>query len=155
MARPERKFEDLDVGEQRTSSHRVVTEEDIVAFAREYDPQWFHAEPDNAKESIFGEVVASGIHLLAIWRQLDHEMNGDIDFVCGVGWDEVRMKKAVRPGDTVRATSQIVSLSPSRSGKARGTAITRYALVNQHGEEVLSFLSTNLVYSRGAGHASP
>lgn len=155
MARPERKFEDLDVGEQRTSSHRVVTEEDIVAFARQYDPQWFHAEPDNAKESIFGEVVASGIHLLAIWRQLDHEMNRDIDFVCGVGWDEVRMKKAVRPGDTVRATSQIVSLAPSRSGKARGTAITRYALVNQHGEEVLSFLSTNLVYSRGAGHASP
>lgn len=155
MARPERKFEDLDVGEQRTSSHRVVTEEDIVAFARQYDPQWFHAEPDNAKESIFGEVVASGIHLLAIWRQLDHEMNRDIDFVCGVGWDEVRMKKAVRPGDTVRAASQIVSLAPSRSGKARGTAITRYALVNQHDEEVLSFLSTNLVYSRGAGHASP
>lgn len=155
MVRPERKFEDLEVGEQRRSLPRAITQEDIVAFARQYDPQWFHAEPDNAKQSIFGEVVASGIHLLAIWRQLDHEMNSDIDFVCGVGWDEVRMKKAVRPGDTVCATSQIVSLAPSRSGKARGTAITRYALVNQHGEEVLSFLSTNLVYSRGVGHSSP
>lgn len=155
MERPPRKFEDLAVGESRTSSVRLVTRDEIVAFAREYDPQWFHADPEAATESLFGEVIASGIHLLAIWRQLDHEMNHDIDFVCGIGWDEVRMKLAVRAGDSLHATSRIVSLEPSRSGKARGTAVTRYALVNQCGAEVLSFLSTNLVYTRAAVPPSP
>ncbi len=97
---------------------------------------------------MFGEVVASGIHTLALWRQMDHEINSDIDFVCGVGWDELRLKKAVRAGDSIHVTSEIVELRPSTSGADRGTAITRYAVVNQRGEEAVSFLSINLVYTR-------
>ncbi len=149
--RPPRKFEDLTVGETRRSLPRTVSEQEIIDFARQYDPQWFHADVEAARASHFGEVVASGIHILAIWRQLDHEMNHDIDFVCGIGWDEVRMKKAVRPGDTLHATSRIVSLEPSQSGKPRGTAITDYALVNQHGAEAITFRSINLVYGRETG----
>lgn len=148
--RPPRKFEDLVIGEERQSSPRHVIVDDIVGFARQYDPQWFHTDPHAARESHFGEVVASGIQILALWRLMDHEMNGDIDFVCGVGWDEVRMKKAVRAGDTLTAWSRIVDLRPSDSGKARGKAITDYAVRNQHGEDVITFRSINLVYSRAA-----
>jgi len=148
MTRPPRKFEDLAVGETRRSSPRTISEEEIVSFARSFDPQWFHADVGAAKESIFGEVVASGIHQLALWRQLDHEMNSDIDFVCGVGMDDLRLKAALRPGDTIHATSEILSLTPSRTRPDRGTAITRYALVNQQGVEILHFNSINLVHRR-------
>nr|WP_047169585.1 MaoC family dehydratase [Sphingomonas sp. Y57] len=147
-ARPTRCFEDLAVGEVRRSAPRLVTEAEILAFARQWDPQWFHSDAELARQSVFGEVVASGIHTLALWRQMDHEINSDIDFVCGVGWDEVRMKKAVRAGDSIHVTSEIVELRPSASRADRGTAITRYAVVNQRGEEAVSFLSINLVYTR-------
>ncbi|RVT43535.1 MaoC/PaaZ C-terminal domain-containing protein [Sphingobium algorifonticola] len=148
--RPPRKFEDLVIGESRLSGPRTLSQDDIVDFARRYDPQWFHVDPDAARASHFGELIASGIQVLAVWRILDHEMNSDIDFVCGVGWDEVRMKTAVRAGDTLRATSRIVDLIPSDSGKPRGTAITEYRLLNQHDAVVISFRSINLVYSRTA-----
>jgi acyl dehydratase len=148
--RPPRKFEDLIVGEERVSAPCEVTREEIIDFARRYDPQWFHVDPSAATDSHFGEVVASGIHILALWRQMDHAMNGDIDFVCGVGWDEVRMRRAVRGGDRLTAWSRIAVLTPSDSGKPRGTAITDYAVRNQHGEDVITFRSINLVYSRAA-----
>jgi acyl dehydratase len=151
-ALPSRCFEDLTVGEARRSAPRTVSEAEILAFAREWDPQWFHSDADLARASVFGEVVASGIHLLALWRQMDHEINSDIDFVCGVGWDEVRMKKAVRAGDSIHVTSEIVALRPSATRSDRGTAITRYAVVNQHGEEAVSFTSINLVYTRAGRH---
>ena len=151
-ARPPRSFEDLRVGETRRSRPRTVTEAEIVAFAQSYDPQWFHSDPVEARDSVFGEVVASGIHVLALWRQLDHEINSDIDFVCGVGWDELRLHHAVRGGDTIRVTSEIVALTPSTSGQARGTALTRYTVVNQRGEAAVTFTSINLVYTR-AGRA--
>lgn len=143
-----RTFEDLVVGEQRRSRGKRVELGEILDFARAYDPQWFHIDPERARQSAFGEVVASGIHILAMWRVLDHEINGDIDFVCGVGWDELRLKHAVRAGDTIHVTSEIVALTPSTSNPARGTAITRYAVVNQHGQQAVTFTSINLVYTR-------
>lgn len=151
---PHRSFEDLQLGEFRRSREKQVTEEEILAFARAYDPQWFHADAELARQSVFGNVVASGIHVLAMWRQLDHEINSDIDFVCGIGWDELRLKKAVRPGDTIHVTSEIVALTPSTTRQDRGTALTRYAVINQHGEEAVTFTSINLVYTReGRNHA--
>ncbi|OYY70409.1 MaoC/PaaZ C-terminal domain-containing protein [Sphingomonas sp. 28-63-12] len=150
MIRPPRTFEDLALGERRRSSTRSITEGEIIAFARLYDPQWFHSDAEAARESHFGEVIASGVQVLAIWRQLDHEINGDIDFVCGVGFDDMRLKNALRPGDTVYVTSKITSLEPSHSGKPRGTAMTLYEMINQKGETVVSFTSINLVYTAAA-----
>lgn len=150
MKRPLRKFEDLAVGEVRQSEPRTVTVDEIVRFAQEYDPQWFHSDPEAARESLFGEVVASGVHVLAIWRQLDHTMNSDIDFVCGIGFDDFRLEHALRPGDIVTAQSEVLELKPSASRTDRGTAITQYYLTNQRNETVLRFRSINLVYRRSA-----
>jgi acyl dehydratase len=151
-ARPTRCFEDLRVGELRRSSPRTVTQAEILDFARQWDPQWFHSDAELAKQSVFGEVVASGIHVLALWRQMDHEINADIDFVCGIGWDELRLKRAIRAGDTIHVTSEIIALTPSSSRTDRGTALTRYAVVDQNGTEAVTFTSINLVYTR-AGRA--
>jgi acyl dehydratase len=150
LGTPWRQFEDLEVGETRQSASRRVTEAEIIEFARKYDPQWFHSDPEAARASVFGQVVASGIHVLAMWRQMDHAINGDIDFVCGVGWEHLRMKRAVRAGDTLKVTSKIVSLTPSTSGKPRGTAVTEYAVLLEDGTECVTFESINLVYTRGA-----
>jgi acyl dehydratase len=154
LSRPPRSFEDLCLGERRVSAKRTVTQAEIIEFARQYDPQWFHSDAEQAKASHFGEVVASGVHVLAIWRQLDHQINGDIDFVCGVGFDDFRLKTALRAGDTVHVTSEIVELKPSQSGKPRGIALTRYAMFNQAGAVVVSFTSINLVYTREARGSS-
>ena len=84
---------------------------------------------------MFGEVVASGIRLMALWRGLDHTINSDIDFVCGVGMDELRLKRAVRAGNMVHVTSEVLELRPSATRDDRGAAITRYALVLGDGAE--------------------
>jgi acyl dehydratase len=67
-----------------------------------------------------------------------------------VGFDELRLRNALRPGDTVYVTSEITALQPSRSGQARGTAMTRYAMINQAGDDVVTFTSINLVYTADA-----
>ena len=129
-------------------------QQEIIDFANLYDPQWFHRDVVAARNSHFGEVVASGVHVLAIWRQMDHEINGNIDFVCGVGFDELRLKTALRGGDTVYVTSEITKLTPSESGKPRGTAMTFYKMVNQAGDVIVSFTSINLVYTAAARAAN-
>jgi acyl dehydratase len=154
LIRPPRSFEDLVIGERRKSTERTVTQDEIVEFARQYDPQWFHSDVEAAKKSHFGEVVASGIHVLALWRKMDHEINGDIDFVCGVGFDTLRLRSALRSGETVYVTSEVIDLAPSTSGKHRGTAITRYEMIKLTGEVVVSFESINLVYTRAARSTS-
>ncbi|MGB3379340.1 MAG: MaoC/PaaZ C-terminal domain-containing protein [Allopontixanthobacter sediminis] len=143
-----RKFDDLTVGERRQSAKRTVSEMELLEFARQYDPQWFHADPELARESHFGGLIASGVHVLAIWRQLDHTINGDVDFVCGIGFDDFRLVTALRAGDSVYVTSEIVSLTLSSSGKQRGTAITHYEMRNQNNEIIVRFDSINLVYRR-------
>lgn len=145
-----RKFEDLEIGERTTSQPLAVDRDDMIAFAERYDPQWFHCDPSAAKQSIFGEIVASGVYTAALWRQLDHTMNADIDFICGVAWENVRWPKAVRAGDQLRATSEIMEKRPSASDPTRGVVIFRYSLANQHDELVFSCRSINLVRRRSA-----
>lgn len=150
MAAPFRTFDDLVVGEKRMSEPLAVDAADMLDFARRYDPQWFHIDPERAENSIFGEAVASGVYTAALWRRLDHQINSDIDFICGVAWEEVRWRKAVRAGDQLRAISEIIEKRPSRD-PGRGVAIFFYRLVNQHDEEVFSCRSVNLVRRAATG----
>ncbi|MFZ8886004.1 MAG: MaoC family dehydratase [Steroidobacteraceae bacterium] len=149
-----RYFEDLVVGESRESGRLTVDKAEMLAFARRYDPQYFHTDEEAAKGSVFGEAVASGIYTMALWRQLDHQIANDIAWICGVGWDDVRFAKAVRPGDVLRARAECVSKRESRSDAGRGVVVFRYELLNDRDEVVFSCLSTNLVERRGAGQAS-
>ena len=72
-----RYYEDISVGEKRKSENYFVTEDEIIDFASNYDPQWFHTDTNEAKNSSFKSIIASGIHVAALWRQLDHKINGD------------------------------------------------------------------------------
>jgi acyl dehydratase len=143
-----RYYEDLLIGEVRESSPRTVTLEELLEFATRYDPQYFHADPIAAKRSIFGGVIASGIHSAALWRALDHEISGDIHWICGVAWEDVRWPNPVRAGDTLRARSEALRKRLSRKDPKRGIVEYRYTLLNQHEETAFTCCSINLVALR-------
>ena len=65
-----RYYEDIEVGEERKSKFLTITEKEIIDFAEKYDPQWFHSDPEESKKSSFKGLIASGIHVTAIWRLL-------------------------------------------------------------------------------------
>lgn len=150
-----RYFEDLVEGEERLSSAREVTEAELLEFARTYDPQYFHADSQAAERSIFGGLIASGIFTMAVWRQLDHQICGDVAWICGVAWDDVRFPKAVRPGDALRARARCLSKRPSAKDPRRGVAVYQYTLLNQRGETVFTCRSTNLVERRRTADDQP
>jgi acyl dehydratase len=140
-----RYYEDLVIGEVRESGGRTITPEELIEFAARYDPQYFHTDPVAAKESIFGEVIASGIHSAALWRALDHEISGDIQWICGVAWEDVRWPNPVRAGDRLRARAQALMKRPSRKDPRRGIVEYRYTLLNQRNDTVFTCRSINLV----------
>jgi acyl dehydratase len=146
--KPSRFWEDLDVGETTLSREMIVDMGDMVGFATRYDPQFFHADAEAAKDSLFGGLIASGIYTAALWRILDHEENGKVAWVCGVQWDAVRWRKAVRPGDRIRASSVLKSKRPSASRPGVGLVVMRHEVANQDGDIVFEFESTDLVYRR-------
>lgn len=150
---PQRYYEDLAIGEIAESSERQIGLEEMLEFARRYDPQYFHADPEAAKSSIFGEVIASGIHTAALWRQLDATISGDIAWVCGVAWEDVRWPEAVRAGDRLRARFELLAKRPSRSHPDRGVVEVRYSLLNQRRAVVFTCRSINLVALRPAAPA--
>jgi len=143
-----RYYEDLVIGEVRESSARTVTLEELVEFAARYDPQYFHADPIAAKQSIFGELIASGIHSAALWRALDHQISGDIHWICGVAWEDVRWPNPVRAGDCLRARAQALAKRPSGKDPRRGIVEYRYTLLNQRNDTVCTCRSINLVALR-------
>lgn len=143
-------FEDLEIGRVGESAPYTVTAEEIVEFGQKYDPQYFHSDAQEAKQSRFREAIASGIQIMAIWRRLDHEIAGDIAWICGVAWDNVRFPTALRAGDTVRARAVCSSKRPSEKDPTRGVAIFDYELRNQRDEIVWSCVSTNLIERRAA-----
>lgn len=145
-----RYFEDLIEGEERLSAAREVTETELLEFARSYDPQYFHADPLAAARSIFGGLIASGIFTMAVWRQLDHQICGDVAWICGVAWDDVRFPNPVRPGDALRARALCLGKRPSKTDSNRGVVVFEYTLLNQREETVFTCRSTNLVERRPA-----
>lgn len=141
-------LEDLVVGETRESPPLVIDLEEMLDFARRNDPQYFHADPVAARASIFGEVIASGIYTMAVWRRLDHRISSDIAWICGVAWQDVRWPVAMRAGDTVRARWECMALRPSSSDPSRGVVEMRYTLLNQRDQVLFTCVSINLVERR-------
>lgn len=117
----------------------TVSREEIIAFASQYDPQPFHTDEEAAKESIYGGLIASGWHTVALFMRL--LVDGLLSHAASMGSpgvDEVRWLKPVRPGDTLRARGVVLAVVPSRSKPDRGILRTSYEMFNQSGEQVLS-----------------
>jgi acyl dehydratase len=132
-------FEDFPPGVVRESPPRTITREEMVEFARKYDPQPFHLDDEAAKKTIYGGLIGSGwLTVSVMMRLLWDTMLKDTVSLGSPGSDEIRWLKPVRPGDTLRARFTVVEAVPSRSKPDRGVVKTFTEILNQHGEIVMT-----------------
>jgi len=111
-------YEDLTVGDQEAFGRREVTREEILTFARQYDPQWFHTDPDRAaSESPYGSVIASGWHTAAMtMRLLVDNVLSKAATVGAKGVDDLRWPTPVRPGDTLSCHNEVIETNTPSGG---------------------------------------
>ncbi len=138
---PDLHFEDIEPGRVYELGTRTVTESEIVAFAREWDPQPFHIDPEAAKKTVFGGLIASGWHTGSMWMRMY------VDTMLGSaargspGIEELRWLAPVRPGDTLSGRLTVLEATPSATKPDRGTIRIRGEMVNQDGVIVMSMTS--------------
>jgi acyl dehydratase len=133
-------LDDLKIGDRfESSSGYTVTEADIIGFALQFDPQPFHIDVEAAKQTPFGGLIASGFHTLSAgFRALYATGVITSANLGGIGIDELRWLKPVRPGDTLRTATIIKEIAPSKSKPDRGVLKHAVIVTNQHGETVLT-----------------
>ena len=138
-------FEDFPPGDVRESPSRAVTHDEIVAFARQFDPQPFHTDDEAARRTFYGGLLASGWHTTAILMRLLWEtFLKDAASLGSPGVDEVRWLKPVRPGDTLRARFTVTEARASQSRPDRGIVRSFSEVFNQHGEVVMTLRGLGL-----------
>jgi len=131
-------FEDFVVGSVRTSAARVVTREEIIAFASEFDPQPMHLDEIAAKKTLLGGLSASGWHTCAIMmRILCDNLILNSTSMGAPGVDEVKWMKPVRPGDALSVRLTILGKSEPKSRPDMGFVQFRCEMLSQHDEVVL------------------
>ena len=134
-------FEDLAVGDEWTSGEYKVTKDEIIEFAEQYDPQWFHTNPERAaEESIYGGLIAAGFHTAAISTRLFVDcFLSDTATLGGKGIDELRWHEPVTPGDQLSIRAEIHELKPETAD--RGVADIHIETANQDSEVVFSMIA--------------
>jgi acyl dehydratase len=141
-------FEDIQPGAIVTGSTFTVDRDEMVEFARRWDPQPFHID-DEAGKAAFGGLIASGVFVLAVKIRLFHQSpESELAVIAGLGYDELRFYVPVRPGDTLRLHQEWLSKRESESKPDRGVAKCRLSLTNQDGVTVSSHVDTVLVRRR-------
>jgi acyl dehydratase len=144
-------FEDYLVGQVFNSGRLRVDREAIVAFAREFDPQPYHLDEEAARNSIFGELVASGWHTAALTMRLLVESEfRPAGGILGIGLDELSWPRPVRPGDELHVTTEVLDVQPSKSRSDRGMIRVRNTTFNHNDEAVQIFIPKIIVPRRPA-----
>lgn len=132
-------WEDFAPGEVAEIGRHTFAEGEIIAFARQFDPQPFHTDPEAAKQSIFGGLIASGWHTCAIgMRLMVQEYIGRSASAGSPGVENIRWLAPVRPGDTITYRRVILEARPSASKPDLGLVRTRSEALNQRGETVMT-----------------
>ncbi len=145
-----RYFEDLEVGAETEFGSYAVTREEVLEFARKYDPQPFHLSDEGAAKTHFGRLCASGWHTAAMTMAvIARKVVGEEQAGLGSpGIDELRWLKPVYPGDTLHVRGKIIDKTPSRSKPELGSFRTETTVTNQDGVPVMRFTSIVLIRRR-------
>ena len=137
------------MGRRFSTGPVAVDAEAIRAFAAQYDPQPFHLDEAAARSSVFGRLVASGWHTMALTMRLLVEGGLQPAWgLIGLGADELRWPRPVEPGDVLQVEWEVIEARPSTSKPDRGIARFRITTRNQRGEVVLTLVTTVLVPRR-------
>jgi acyl dehydratase len=135
-------FDDLKVGMRFSTGEKLVTHEDIVRFAREFDPQPFHLDDGAAQHTVLKGIAASGWHTAALAMRLILETRPFGPHpVFGLGVDELRW---LAPGDVIRLEGEVIELIPSKR-RPQGVVRIKWTAFNQHGEAVYAFTPIGIV----------
>jgi|SRR5215469_4866240 len=144
-------FEDIQIGQRRELGTYTFTAEEIIAFGKKYDPQPFHIDPDAAKQSMFGGLIASGWHTAAVWMKVS--VRGRSDDVFGgkgrsgvsPGFENMRWLKPVRPGMTLRYSVEVLRKVDLKSRPELGLIRSLCTAHDESGELVFSFIGKSFV----------
>jgi acyl dehydratase len=144
-------FEDFEPGRVFPVGSRTLGEDEIIAFAMQFDPQPFHVDREAAAKSHFGGLIASGWHTCSIMMRL--MVDGFLSEAASMGSpgvDEIRWLKPVRAGDTITVTTTVMDVKPSSSKPDRGVVHTKWEAKNQHGETVATVKGMGMFMRRPA-----
>ena len=143
-------YDDLEVGQETLFGHYDVTREEVLEFARKYDPQPFHLSDEEAAKTHFGRLAASGWHTCAMTMAViaRHVVETEQAGLGSPGVDELRWLKPVYPGDTLHVRGEIVEKTPSRSKPEMGSFRSEMTVTNQDDVPVPRFTSIVLIRRR-------
>jgi acyl dehydratase len=146
------RYADFHAGQVIEAGPRMVTEAEILAFAREFDPQWFHTDPEAAARGPFEGLIASGWHTCCIAMRLvaDAALHGSESFA-SPGLAYVKWPNPVRPGDSLRLRAHVLETRRSASRPGLGILRWQWRMSNQEGRDVLELEATSLFRLAAAG----
>jgi acyl dehydratase len=133
-----RYWDDITEGERLDCRPIVLSLPEIMAFAKQYDPQLFHIDERAAAASRFGGIIASSLQTLSCCTRVIVDAQGDLAILSGLGIEPVQLPNPVRPDDLLTVEACWTDLRRSRSKPDRGMATTRFRAVNQKGECVIA-----------------
>ena len=146
-------FEELEIGTLSAAGPYLVSRDEIIQFAEQYDPVPRHIDEDAAARSIFGGLTASSAHTFSIFILLTTRLQPRLRVLAGLGWDGLRLPYAVRPGDEVHLETTVLEMRESKSKPDRGIVNTQVLLRNQKHETVLECTSNIFVARRPDANA--
>ena len=142
-------FDDLPKGYSFETGTRSLSEGDILDFAHQWDSQYFHTDPEAAKTSPYGGLIASGFQTMLTAFNLILEANIWNEASMGSpGMESLRWIRPVRPGDTLRVKAEVTSSTPSKSRDDRGRTGFRHTVLNQNDEVVMTYHCVNILARR-------
>lgn len=135
-------FDDCHIGQKFTAGPVTLTADEIIAFAKLYDPQDFHTDPEKAKDTAFSQLTASGWHTAALTMRMVVDaipkMKGGM---IGRGIEKISWPRPVLPGDTLSYEAEIIEMRKSEKNPARGIMRIKNTTSNQRGEPVMEMES--------------
>jgi acyl dehydratase len=133
-----RYFEQIPVAYKSTIGTWQLTEAEVIAFAKVWDPQPFHIDKQAARASVFGELVASSLHIFAICTRLFFEHEDDIQVMAMLGKDKIRLPQPARATDLLIDITQCISATPSSSKPDRGIIVLSDCVTRESGETLMT-----------------
>ena len=141
-------FEDIAVGDVVTAGPYHVPRDEMIEFARKWDPLPFHVDADAAAKSVYGGLIASGEYTMAVKQALIHQIGGNEAIIGSMGYDELRYLGPVRADDRLTLAMECIEKRESRSKPDRGIVKYLVTLTNQDDVNVLRYIDIVMVAKR-------